>query len=365
MRIYIDESGIFKPEEKTSSISCVAALMIPDNLEPALFREFEKWKMLPSLQKKKNASGEIKGSKLDEKDVSSLLLLLSKFDVIVEVSCLELGRTTNLEIERYKKKLADSFSSSQIGTITNEKFDKNVLVSLSNPLFSQNYVLYEVINSSLNVAIPYYAQRIPATIGSFEWFIDAKNKNITEYEKILIQIIRPFLQEANSRNPWMMVEGEDYSGLTDFIIPHENLLEPLKQKVAGTQTVIFSIDKILEKISFEQSHANCGIQIVDIIVNCIRRAMRGNLKFNGWKYFSNLIIYRKKEQAVKIIKYHSRDIETLDSCAKFVNYFKSYGKQMLVPDEIKPKILTTGKGYIKWCYLDKLSGGYRITQEYY
>lgn len=350
MLIYIDESGVFKAEEKEESISCVTALIVPNTLESALFHEFDEWKSLPSLQKKMNGNGEIKGSRLDEEEISSLLFLLSKFDVIVETMCVDMGLTTDADVTEYKKVTANSFSNSQAGQNINAKFDKNALMSLSNPLFYQSLLLFRLINNSLKTSIPYYVQRFPNELGSFSWSLDAKDNDITEYEKILALVVMPFLQSINYNTPSHILEGEDYSALKKFYIDHENLLEPLKSKANSTSSLFLDVNSIMEKISFKQSHKNSGLEIVDIVANCIKRAMNGHLQFNGWRYLSSLVVSRK-EGAIAVTRVNPEISRQQPSYANFVNYFRECGKQMIVPDGIKQKLK---KGYIRWTYLQDL-----------
>lgn len=346
MRIYIDESGIFKPEpNKPSSVSCITALIVPNVLEKNLFNAFNQWKQLPSLQNKENNSNEIKGSKLDEKEISSLLLLLSRFDVIIEVVCVDTGKTTDSEVARDKLDLSTRFLNSQIGAKVNNKFNKDVLMSLPDQLYLQGLLLFQLVNEVLKQSIPYYVQRFPKDLGSFDWFIDAKNKNITEYETISTHLVMPFLQAINHTNPSYYLVEEDYSAFSKYLISEKDLVD---------KKGLFSINEIMKNLSFEQSETNVGIQIVDILANCIRRAMSDHLQFEGWKYLSNLIIRREK-QSIMLTKLNLQITNSPFSYAKFVNYFQCCGKQMLVPNSIKPKIKLTNKGYIKWCYAEDLS----------
>jgi hypothetical protein len=352
MRIYIDESNIFKAEHKAHSISCVAALIIPDSIESALFDAFNQWKLLPSLQLKKDTVGEIKGSKLDENDISSLLLLLSKFDILIEAVCIDMGVTTDIEVNQYKKEMADSFSKSQTGEKLNIQFSKDIFMSLSNPLFLEGLLLCKLINKVLKTTVPYYAQRFPQQLGSFDWFIDAKDKYIiTEYEKILTHIVKPLLQSIsfNDSDPASVLDDADYSAFSRYFVSREHLLEPLKNKVSDTSALIFSISDIMKNISFEQSHKKIGIQIVDIIANCIKRAMEGNLQFDGWKYLSSFLILRK-HPSISVTRVDPTSGHNHPAYTKFINYFQTCGKQMIVPKNIKSKI---SKGYIRWNYLDK------------
>lgn len=371
MHIYIDESGIFTAnKDKPHAISCIAALIVPEILESIVFEAFNQWKLLPALQKYKDGSGEIKGSKLNESEIASLLLLLKKFDVVVEVICIDLGNTTDAEIDQFKRDIADGFSKSETGQKTNVKFKKDVIISLSksNQLFLQALTLYNLMKEVLSISIPYYAQRFSQELEKFRWVIDTKidtnGNRITE--EIMTDLVKPFLQSFFFKNSTPILEGEDYSALNKFFIPHHDLLEPLKNR-ATEQSIILDIGKITEDMSFSKSDSNAGLQIVDIIVNCIRRAMRGNLQFDGWKYLSNLLIFRKKGSITVIRIDPETSINLSPSYTEFVNYFKRCGKEMLVPTNVKQIINKSKKGYIKWNYLDKESNSkWKITTlEYY
>lgn len=362
MKIYIDESGIFKAEMKSHSISCVTALIIPDNQETALIQAFHQWKQLTSLQYKTDKYGEIKGSKLDEKEMASLLLILSRFDVLVETVCIDAGMTTDSDVTRLKIDIADSFSKSQLSKILNIQFKKNVLMSLPQQLFLQSLSLYQLLHKVLETMIPYYAQRFPQELGTFDWILDAKGISITEFEKIITHLVNPFLQNIFFNNPLYCLENGDYTAFNKFSLPREYLVEPLRSNISGTSNQVYSISDIMKNISFEQSHNSVGLQIVDIITSCIKRGMKKNLKFEGWKFLSSLIVLRK-EQAIRVICINPARISKPAPYTKFVNYFQEYGKTMLVPNNIK----IGSKGYINWSYLDKIvdSKFKSIYLEYY
>ena len=242
MRIYIDESGVFKLEPyKHSSVSCITALIVPNALEKELVCAFNQWKLLPSLQNKKNKLDEIKGSTLDEKEISSLLLLLSKFDLTTEVVCIDTGTTTKSDVSQHKQELSTNFSNSKTGAKVNHQFNKNVLMFLPDQLYLQGLLFYQLVNEVLKQSIPYYVQRFPKDLGSFNWFIDAKNKCITEYEKILTHLVMPFLQAINHENPSYYLIGEDYSAFSKYLI---------SEKCLSGGKGFFSINEIMKNLSF-------------------------------------------------------------------------------------------------------------------
>lgn len=352
MRIYIDEYGSFTPTSKPQSYSCVTALIIPDVIEAEFLQAFNQWKLSSFLQGKIDKNGEIKGKVLNEQEFSSLIWLLAKYDVLIECVCVDMGTISQSDFEDVKKKYADNFSKSQMGTKLSQELNCDPIMSLSNPNFAQGYTLFELTNNVLKVSIPYYVQRFPQTLGNWEWILDAKDITITDYEKILTQLVKPFLQSINLKNPIGVLESEDYSVMRNYFIAHEDLLEPLKSEIKEKPGVIFSISKIMENIVYEQSHTNLGLQIVDILANCIGRAMRGNLQFEGWRYIPGLIVLRA-DQAVQILRFSSNELPSTPlHTREFVNYLGQFGKYMLVPDEIRPKMT---KGYMAWEFLNTLS----------
>ncbi|MDO8954589.1 MAG: DUF3800 domain-containing protein [Gammaproteobacteria bacterium] len=363
MNIYIDESGVFKPEVKAQSISCVAALIVPSVIEPELFAAFELWKKSPSLQNKREKNGEIKGKSLNEREVSSLLHLLSHFDVLVEVVCMDMGMTSDTDIQRYKDRTNDSLSKSGWALKLNAPFNPKIIGSLSSPLFSQSLGLFELFRRVLDIAIPYYVQRFPQELASFNWILDSKDKSLTKYEEIMTSLIKPWLQMLTFEEPIRMQEYEDFSAFNEFIISKEDLLEPFKSIVIESKGA-FNINKIFKNLNFAQSYPNTGLEIVDILTNCIQRAINNKLQFEGWRFLSSLIVFRV-EQAIKIKGFISEDASKYASHTRqFVNYFTVCGKKMTVPDQLRAK---AKKGYISWDYLENLTDKKvkRTSLEYY
>lgn len=336
MKIYIDESGQCIPNEtKDNAIFCVAALVIPDEFEQKLFEEFTQWKLSSILQEKKAKHGEIKGSALDEEEIFSLLRLLLKYDVIVETVCMELGSTNKIELVEYQNVVADSFSQSNIGKKVNKDFASDVIKSLSSQDFMQLYSLIELINSILKVSLSYYAQRLPEELGVFDWFLDEKGHS---FEKIFYVLVCPYLQ--NIHRGFGILDGEDYSAFDKFLIP------PLDGSNAFEGKEAFNIGKIMDNLKFENSSQNLGLQIVDIIVNSIRRGMRGNLQFEGWKLLSALVV-KRKNNSITIISLNPEKI-LVKPYTQFVNYVNVCGKSMLVPSHIKERVKSSRKGYLCW-----------------
>jgi len=322
MEIYIDESGTFKPSLESSSLSCVAGLIIPESQRVELFKAITQWKAATLVPSKLGNKGELKGRLLDESECAAFIKLLAGFDVIVEVVCLDMGATTDEQILKHKKTWPPKTSDDTT------LYDPTKLVTLPNQLYAQMHALFTLIHQVLQVAINYYVQRIPQELSNFEWFIDAKAPVITKYEDLFEWIIKPVLHSMTKYNPIGFVDGFDYSAFGPYLMePNKELQDiMLNNQLLG----FINISAIMEKINFRQSHHNIGLQAVDVVANSIRRAMIGNLQFDGWKYLERLIIHRR-HQSITVQRFGDRVSELgAPPYGGVVNFFQKYGKNMLV-----------------------------------
>lgn len=220
MKIYVDESGTFSVDKKGQphSISCVGALVIPEMIENELFKTFEGWKI--SISSKYNLkNSEIKGSMLNEDDFKSLLKDLSYFDIVMEVAAVDLSHTNIVEIEKHKSIMSITHANSTTGRAANSQFGRDVFTSLSLPNYVQTLSTNSLLYNILEIAINYYAQRSPQTLGNFQWIFDAKDaREITNYEKILVYVLKPLLQTSCYNKPLSSLEGANYSYMSKYII---------------------------------------------------------------------------------------------------------------------------------------------------
>lgn len=344
MRIYIDESGVFAPSEKYHYFSCVTAIVIPEAIEAELFKEFSKWKERPHISSKKGKNNEVKGSKLNENDFASLIALLTNFDVIVETVCFDTGNICKEVIETKKKAYSDEFEKSNLYQKLKSQFNRNVLFGMSGPQFTQGYALARLMSKAIGISGPYYLQRLPHELTNWGWVIDTKSTSANDYEEVLKHLVKPFVQMDMRNNPPGILEGEDLSIMQDYLIPIEDLKEPFRSEAQANNSLIFSIDKLMKSMFFEQSHDNLGLQLADILASCVGRAMRGTLQFEGWKYMPGLIVLRR-EQAIEIIRHDSGVHDTDLHTRHFVNYINKYGKTMHVPPQLRGKLR---KGFSHW-----------------
>lgn len=292
MHIFIDEAGAFiKPKENKSNISAVGALIIPENQIDSIFEGFvalkEKWGII---------SDEIKGSKLDEKQISDVIQYISNYDVMFETVVIDMLTQDEQLITEHKieqanfmiKNITKKFNPTLIANLHKTKQD---IENLPNQLYIQAKLTIELLMIILQKSTLYYSQRIPTSLANFICSVDAKNQKITTYEKLWKSLILPISQTRFLRNPIMFFKEGDYSHFFNsrkiFEIP-EYLEEVTDDKNPDNY---FDPKSIFgENIIFEHSQNSLGLQLADILTTAFRRSMNGNLQYEGWKEFGKIMV---------------------------------------------------------------------------
>lgn len=305
MNIFVDEAGIFViPRKKKSSVSCVGALMMPERVTRIVFDEFLKLKESWGVKE-----GEIKGSKLNEPEVASLIRLLSRHDIIFQVTAVDMNMQSAKELEYHKEMQAKALTKN-----LTEKHHENLvkalrdlqgqLLKLPTQLYVQSCCTFELLSSSLQKATLYYSQRQPEEIGDFYWYIDAKDKEITPFEEFWTKVVLASLQSKSFREPFIQLIEADYSHFIKYCDEKDEPPEHIKDAVSQlTPFQYVNINDIYKKhLKFDQSHTNPGIQMVDILTTSIRRAMNGALNPSGWELIGQLMVQSQKgSHAIELI----------------------------------------------------------------
>ena len=201
MYIFIDESGAFQATQRENQVSCISALVIPESFAATLFRKFKRL-----TRDWRDGGREVKGSTLDETQIAAVIRLLRRFDVLLFVSCIDMGFHDENGITAHKNDQAQRFLTS-ITTDTPPTMRAELeglatqISTLSNQLYAQSATLNALVDRATRAATLYYCQRIPKTLGSFKWRIDAKGENLTPYENLWKTIVMPFLQDRSLKDP--------------------------------------------------------------------------------------------------------------------------------------------------------------------
>ena len=173
----------------------MVSLTIPDEYLEIVNKEYS------SLKNTWGFEGEVKGSKLSEKQISDVILLLRNHNVLVEILCLDVASHSKEGVDKYKEVQANKI----IENLTDEHHENMVtqlnayrdrLICLPNQLFLQAMITIELMKRILENSTLYYSQCMPKELGAFNWVVDAKDSNVskTNYEELWSTLLMPILQ---------------------------------------------------------------------------------------------------------------------------------------------------------------------------
>jgi hypothetical protein len=281
----------------------MAALVVPEPFAATLFRKFRE-----VIRPWKHQAKEVKGSKLDEQQMATVFKLLRRFDVLAFAVCVDMGLHTEAGIESHKNGQADVFQKK----VTEVKYPKMKhsledlaarIRALPNQLYVQSVVLSDLVSEVFKASTLYYAQRIPATLGSFKWRVDAKDRRTTEYEKLWVKIVLPIFQTESLQKPLLRLKGADYSAFGKFLKTAPEPPAHLKDHIPGeraSRSMPFEYADVREiltdDLKFHASERYTGLQLVDIVASAIRRACNQTLQRPGWEGVCRLIVQRERSK---------------------------------------------------------------------
>lgn len=295
MITYIDESGIFaNPDNIISSVSCVAAVTIPEIQHDKIIGDFQslitKWHL---------STSELKGRLLNERQISELVTHLSRYSLMVNICAIDIGLHSDPEITGHKLEQAGRMikhitPQHQPDILAMAQGLKARIEALPNQLYVQSTAMQVLVDTTLRRATAFYAQTIPSELGNFTWVIHAKSKTITKYEKLWHEVIMPFLQSSFLREPLITVREWDYSAFTKFENPvQDSPPEYIKPHVAYPHIPwdTIALNRIFgTNIAFENSTGNLGIKLADVIANAFQRAFNNKLQRRGWRNLGKLMV---------------------------------------------------------------------------
>jgi hypothetical protein len=311
MHIYIDESGSFViPPNGRSKVCAVAALVIPTSRHDELLNEFvqirDGWGIL---------ADEIKGSALDEAKIGDVISLLQKYDVLVEICAIDVGKQTEEQLTTYKQLQADKLIENltplhQPNVVDDVNRRRDYLLKMSNQLFVQVLCVIQTIGRVIEMATIYYSQRIPKELGEFHWIVDAKDVRVTESEQWWSLMMLPFMEAESITRPMMVLEEGDYSHFQRFVKVWDHVPER-QRDVLSDADAPFEVNDVKmimqESFVFADSKTKDGLQLVDIVASAFTRAMNGTLQKDGWANLGTLII-RRKPHGVRLISLNPNPI---------------------------------------------------------
>lgn len=292
MHIFIDESGTFViPSNKDWSPCVVGALIVPDFKIDQLFNKYARLRQ--NLPKEK---GEVKGKLLSEDQVCAVVGLLRRNSCIFEAQVIEMSVQTLPEIEEHQRAAGHGLTVN-LTSAHNPELAKGVwhlrreLEAMSPQLYVQYTIMSELLANLIRDVPVFWAQRRMKELLNFHWVVDGKGAiDLTRWEDWWATVKSGILQSKLAREPMIMLEGLDYSEFeAKFRAPIPTYLrDTIMPDGEG-----FSLNLLMDE-SFRFSSGNdYGLELVDILTNACRRALKGNLGRAGWSEIPKLMINRK------------------------------------------------------------------------
>ncbi|HEY6290488.1 MAG TPA: DUF3800 domain-containing protein [Terriglobia bacterium] len=350
MRIYIDEAGSFvvPPTTRPHSFSLVLALAVPSASEADLFYEF-----LRLRDDWPNPAVEIKGSTLDESEAAQVIDLVCRYEVLVNFFTIDMATHGDQVVDDFRMRQAAAVTAHltqahhpNIVAQLHTQADK--IRAMRNQLFLQAFLTIQLILEVIEEATLYYVQRLPRELGEIAWFVDRKNRTITQMEEMWTTLILPMSESHFARNPLKTLIGADYShfdaryGFTaETVDPQMARHLEWMQQVHGTRPLGGGKTALNAKLllsdwrEFLDSRDSLGVQLADMLATILRRALNDRLQFPGWENFGKLLA-RKGQPGSSFLQLGLADgaPRTLEGVAKNVCLaLDARAKSMLIGDD--------------------------------
>jgi len=287
VHLFLDESGGFVvPAQPKLKIAAVGALVIPDEQLASVSAEFTR------LLRQFGATRELKGSELTENQARGVISMLRNYDVVFDASAIDIGHETAESLRAHQCAQADKITESltpdhQSALVAELNEFRRRLLALPLQLFVQARLTWLLIDRVIRVSTLYYVQARPAELGSFCWRFDAKEPSkVTQYEELWSTLLLPMLQTRSEADPYVMLQGADYSHFERF---------DMRAEVNGEMKRVTDLRELFRDRDFVQSRDEIGVQLCDMLLSAFTRAFNGTLQ-TGWEHLGRLMILPQRRR---------------------------------------------------------------------
>ena len=231
-------------------------------------------------------SGEVKGKLLNEDQISSVVTLLARYHIILEVSVIDLGIHTLEGVTAYKNNVRSidgrAAASNSMRRLRSRFAGRSIkLGRLPFHFFLQAMTSFDVLHTVIRHVPLFFAQRQPRELGRFAWIVDGKDPTkVTEWETWWPWHAHGVLANRSRNQPGPELVGADSTLFT------------LHASTPEDRPKVIDLQLLLADLRFS-SGIEPGLELIDILVNAVRRALIGNLRFEGWRDIRRLIIHRR------------------------------------------------------------------------
>ncbi|OCC02403.1 hypothetical protein BA190_24065 [Labrys sp. WJW] len=334
MHIFIDESGTFSGIGKRNSISLVGALVIPDHRMAKVILKYSK--LRPSLPMH---NGEVKGRLLGEHHYENIISILQRNEVIFEVVMMDGGMHVEADILAHKRSQEDAITQHLTEAHTAEIHSllwghRQELEAMPPPLYCQSVLTVRLLRLALETGTLYHCQRHPKELGAFHWVFDAKDllPGLTPWERWFSFGVLPQLESQSMKEPAGRIEWGDYSYFDRFKLvggisayKRQFLAHPIDERIPPVD-----IKMIMTEDMRFLSASHPGLELVDIVTNGVRRALKGNLRKKAWGLIPSLMIDRKNGGVEVVVLTNTPDQSGI-TYKDELRAFRGGGRSMCAP----------------------------------
>jgi len=295
MHIYIDESGPFVTfPEARNSVSCVTALVVPESVHDQLLQQFAQLRRQWGF-----TDGEVKGSLLKETQFDAAVrAVYDTHSAFIRISTIDMGLHTTTMIKEHQRKQAELLRQSMDDRFHPELVKQVCVLAdqingLAPQLYVQSVMLTKLILSVIQTSTLLYSQLEPPALGCFAWAIDAKHRHITPAETLWKTLVLPFVEAESLKSGVIFLKEGNYSYFAQFENPDlPSAPDHLREAVQHPDKPFssFSANRVLADLQFIDSRSSLGLQLVDVLANCFRRAANNRLQPKGWRSLGSIIV---------------------------------------------------------------------------
>ncbi|MEL7708216.1 hypothetical protein AAG593_00990 [Citromicrobium bathyomarinum] len=332
MHIFIDESGTFTGTEGDAlSVSVLGALILASHRLPKLLNRYERLRVnLP-----KNGKGEVKGSKLNEVQVASVIELLRKNGAIFCASMIELSCQSKAQIAAHRERRIASLAANLTNGHTQELRESVVqlqerMAGFSDQLYVQATMTIELLHNVMQDMIVYHCQRFPKELAEFHWVVDAKQPAVvTDWEDWWSKTLVIWLQAMSLTKPGAMLPGGDYRHFRRFLFDElPDYLKDVAPPGDRSRGAGVNLQMMFGESFTFSSEPLPGLELVDIVTNALRRGLIGNLGEAGWLPIRELMIHRRGVYVQALGFSSDKNMLVPKPLARVLNRFQESGRVM-------------------------------------
>jgi len=295
MYIYIDESGPFVTfPEARNSVSCVTALVVPESVHGQLLQQFDQLRRQWGF-----IDGEVKGSSLKEPQFDAAIRAVYDTQrAFIRIAAIDMGLHTTAMIEEHRRKQAELLRQPMDDRFHPELVKQvcglaDQIKRLAPQLYVQSVMLTKLVFSVIQTSTLLYSQLEPPALGCFAWTIDAKHRHVTPAETLWKTLVLRFVEAESLRNRVIFLNEGNYFYFNQFENPDlpsapDHLREAIQHPDEPFRS--FNVNRVLAELRFIDSRSSLGLQLVDVLASCFRRAANNRLQPNGWQSLGSIIV---------------------------------------------------------------------------